>query len=475
MKQSQTSIQMSLFDYFIDEPMFTVKEAIKLVKDIKKMSVNNESIRARIYEGVDKGIFTKISRGVYKVESQILGSDSQCLLINGDGRDLSMIEDDSIDGIVTDHPYRIVNALYGGNRKFASYELFKYKKRDFEEKCRVLKKGAFLVEFLPEESEANYEYLFEIKKIAKECGFEYYAKVPWKKGTFVSNTGRKAKNTEDVMIFSKGKARQLKLDTKKNIALAKEKGIYIKKMSSSEVKNVLEENHLSVVYMKGTNGMLPSEFNHQPKSKKEKTHEAEKPIMLLEEIIEYISKPYEVLLDQFAGSGNFAIACENRKRSSIVIEKDKEIYKKMRENIQNHFNKHSLEKYANFKEIACVIEELNEFPERYQQNILTKNNFLEYINYLNCKNENEEDKIIYLSNDEFYKIINGSSTLKAKKFFIFDENDDVLLLKFQNNELYGDKLNSGDYLAAIMWLLDFDICIQKNMLSYSHNQYYFFE
>lgn len=86
------------------------------------MQVNNESIRARIYEGVEKGIFTKISRGVYKVTSQIEGKENTCLLINGDGRDLSIIKDKSIDGIITDHPYDLQKALTGGNRKFATFD-----------------------------------------------------------------------------------------------------------------------------------------------------------------------------------------------------------------------------------------------------------------------------------------------------------------------------------------------------------------
>lgn len=149
------TIQMNLFDYFMEDDKFTVKEATKYVNEVKQMNVNNESIRARIYEGVDRGIFTKVSRGVYQVKSQLKGKDTTCLLINGDGRDLSMIKDKSIDGIITDHPYDIHTALTGGNRKFATFELFKYENKDFEEKHRVLKDGAFLVEFLPEESEAN--------------------------------------------------------------------------------------------------------------------------------------------------------------------------------------------------------------------------------------------------------------------------------------------------------------------------------
>lgn len=89
----------------------------------------------------------------------------------------------------------------GGTRAFALYDCFRYTLEDFKEKARVLKDGCFLVEVLPAENENNYEYLYQIKKYAKEAGFIYYSKVPWKKGTFVSNTGRKAKNTQDIIHF----------------------------------------------------------------------------------------------------------------------------------------------------------------------------------------------------------------------------------------------------------------------------------
>ena len=332
------TIQMNLFQYFLDEEQFSIKEATNLVNNVKNMNVNNESIRARIYEGVEKGIFKKISRGVYKVTSQIEGRENTCLLVNGDGRDLSMIKDKSIDGIITDHPYDLQKSLTGGNRKFATFELFRYETRDFKEKQRVLKDGAFLVEFLPEESEVNYEYLYEIKKMAQESGLKYFAKVAWKKGNFVSNTGRKSKNVEDVMIFSNGEPRNLKIDAKKNLAEAKENNLDIKGKTSYEIRDMLQEKGLNVYYMKGTNGMLPTAFDYQPKNIKDKIMEAEKPVELIEEIIEYISKPYETLLDQFAGSGNFVIACNNKNRNSIAIEKDNLMFEKMKDNIEKNIN-----------------------------------------------------------------------------------------------------------------------------------------
>lgn len=329
---------MNLFEYFIDSEQFSIQEATDLVKNVKNMNVNNESIRARIYEGVDRGIFQKVTRGVYKVTRQLEDKESTCLLINGDGRDLSMIKDHSVDGIITDHPYDLQKALSGGNRKFATFELFRYEVKDFKEKQRVLKDGAFLVEFLPEESEVNYEYLYEIKKMAKENGLKYFAKVSWKKGNFVSNTGRKSKNVEDVMIFSNGEPRNLKLDAKKNLAVAKENNLDIQGKSSYEIRDILQEHNLDVHYMKGTNGMLPTVFDYQPKNSKDKVMEAEKPVELIEEIIEYISKPYETLLDQFAGSGNFVIACYNTNRNSIAIEKDDSMFQKMKDNVEKNLD-----------------------------------------------------------------------------------------------------------------------------------------
>ena len=57
---------------------------------------------------------------------------------------------------------------------------------------------------------------------------------------------------------------------------------------------------------------------------------------MLEEIIGYITLPQETLLDQFAGSGNLAVAAANTGRNSVVIEKDEGTFEKMRENIERN-------------------------------------------------------------------------------------------------------------------------------------------
>lgn len=281
------SIVSNLIDVF-KETQFTLREAYAA-----NPSVNKESVRARIYEHLGTE-FEKLGKGLYITKVR------DCILIEGDGRDLSIISDNSIDCIITDHPWEDKKSNKGGNRSFAAYETFEYTPEDFKEKARVLKNGSFLVECIPAENENNFDYLYAIKKMAQEAGLEYYAKVPWIKGTFISNTGRKAKNTEELMIFSKGKPRALRLDAKKTKALGIE------------------------CYMSGTNGMLPTDFNVQAVPIKDKICQSEKPVELFEQLLEYITLENEIVLDQFAGSGSVGQACINKRRKCILIEKAKE-------------------------------------------------------------------------------------------------------------------------------------------------------
>ena len=208
---TKPSIKTELISNLEPNQEFTLNDAYQAVTSTDK----KHSIRARIYEGVDKGLFIKVSKGVYKMVDK---ENNSVLLVQGDGRDLSMLKDGSIDCIITDHPYSDSKSNKGGNRAFAEYNTFNYTEKDFAEKFRVLKDGAFLVEFFAEENSNNFDYIYSCKKLAQKVGFEYYSTVNWKKGNFVSNTGRKAKNHEQMVFFTKGDARSLKLDAKKNLA-----------------------------------------------------------------------------------------------------------------------------------------------------------------------------------------------------------------------------------------------------------------
>lgn len=73
--------------------------------------------------------------------------------------------------------------------------------------------------------------------------------------------------------------------------------------------------------------MLPTVFDVPNAEKKNRVHQAEKPIELFKQLLEYITLKGEVILDQFAGSCNLGVACLESGRSSILIEKDEETYR----------------------------------------------------------------------------------------------------------------------------------------------------
>ncbi len=293
----------NLFYSFKEKDSFTLGEAYS-----EYSSKPHETIRARIYDNL--GVrFERIAKGVYRT----INSEEICVVIEGDGRDLSMIEDESIDCILTDHPWLDPKSNKGGSRSFASYDCFQYVQEDFYEKARVLKEGCFLVEVLPTENENNYEYLYQIKQFARQAGFIYYSKVPWKKGTFVSNTGRKAKNTQDIMIFSKGKARNMRYDRKKS------------------------DQEGTDCYMSGCNGMLPTEFDVQPVSRKDRIHQSELPVSLCEQILNYVTYEGETVLDSFAGGGAVGEAALMTKRNCILIEILAENIEKIKQRFEGRF------------------------------------------------------------------------------------------------------------------------------------------
>lgn len=300
-KQIHTVMAMS------DKPL-TLTDLNVIFKDKPETT-----IRGRIYDNIGK-LFKRVGKGVYVAINP--KNDKKALIVQGDGRKLDEIPNDFIDAIITDHPWEDEKSNKGGNRHFdGTYadDSFRYTKEDFKEKFRVLKEGGFLVENLPEENANNFEYLYQIKKMAIEEGFEYFAQVPWRKGTQVNNTGRKSKNLEMLLFMTKGKPRNLRYDKQRSIKSGKKE------------------------YMAGAKYMLPIEFDFQPASKTSKKHKAEKPVELLETIIDHITEPNEIVLDQFGGSLNIVLAALNQNRNCIAYELNEDFVKSNIKHIQAQY------------------------------------------------------------------------------------------------------------------------------------------
>ena len=117
----------------ITERLTELNAPFTLGDEYEAINYKKESIRARIYEAIDKGVLLRISTGVFMNQNG--------LLIQGDGRNLSFLINESIDCIITDHPYDLKASNKGGNRNFATFECYRYNQEDMKEKARVLKNG----------------------------------------------------------------------------------------------------------------------------------------------------------------------------------------------------------------------------------------------------------------------------------------------------------------------------------------------
>jgi len=71
-------------------------------------------------------------------------------------------------------------------------------------------------------------------------------------------------------------------------------------------------------------------------SSQKSVHPTEKPIPLLELLINESSNENNLILDPFAGSGTTAVACINTKRNYICIEKDEKYFEVMKNRIDEH-------------------------------------------------------------------------------------------------------------------------------------------
>lgn len=269
----------------VERFLASTKSGIATLREIYQAAYKwpNESVRCSIYRD-KKERFKRVAKGVYI----LIGQTSASLLIHGNGRKLDEIEDNSIASIINDHPWRNEKAHKSGNQKdFADYETFNYTQDDFDQKARVLVDGGYLAEFLPVRSFSNREYLNKIEEMALKSGLEFYASVIWRKAPEgVINTGRTTKGVEQIVIFTKGKARCLNVGGK--------------------------------AYK--TAGILNFEIDIPANKGKNKNHQAEKPIELYKHLIRQLTKEQDVCLDQFGGSCNMIKAAVETSRFAVVYE-----------------------------------------------------------------------------------------------------------------------------------------------------------
>lgn len=200
---------------------------------------------------------------------------------------LKNIEDESIDLIVTDPPYKVISGgkpikkgTPSGMLSKNDGKIFKYNNVDpqelFPELYRVLKNESHCYIMTNTLNLENYLYLSRINN------FQLHNLLVWEKNNCTPNRWY-MKNCEYILFLRKGNAKKINFIGSKTV---------------HKFDNIL-----------GT-----------------KNHPTEKPIDLMKYYIENSSNKYDVVLDPFMGSGSTGIACKQTDRNFIGIELDKKYF-----------------------------------------------------------------------------------------------------------------------------------------------------
>lgn len=200
------------------------------------------------------------------------------------------MEDESIDLIVTDPPYPTTkrgiskNTTTGGlvrSELGKKGKIFRYndiKPQEYmPELYRVLKEGTHLYIM------TNHVNLYEMLTVAKECGFHFIKSIIWNKGNKIMGQAYMSQ-FEYILFFRKGAFKKIN-----NCGTADILNVANKKTKDENGKNI---------------------------------HDTEKPVELMQILIENSSQENDIVLDPFMGVGSTAVACINTKRQYVGFEID---------------------------------------------------------------------------------------------------------------------------------------------------------
>lgn len=201
---------------------------------------------------------------------------------------LKSLSDDSVDLVVTDPPYRTTSRGNSGTsggmlatKLNMSGRVFNHNDVDIKEwipECfRILKEGSHFY------CMTNHTNLIDMLNCATKSGFHFIKSLVWDKGNKIMGQYYMSQ-FEYILFFRKGK------------------GVKINNCGTSDILSVPNKK------MKNDNG--------------NNVHDTEKPVELMQILIENSSKEGQLVVDPFMGIGSTGIACVNSNRKFIGCELD---------------------------------------------------------------------------------------------------------------------------------------------------------
>ena len=271
-----------------------------------------------------------------------------------------MINDKSIDIIMTDIPYGInfddwdvlhKNTNTALMKSHKSMDNTSFKKRgkpingwnksdknisyEYQEWCskwakeffRITKEGSPVLIF------SSRRYLHRVSCALEDQGFLIRDVLIWEKNKCNAKAQRINKVLHKRGIFDE-EFENVRLG---NLKPMYEPVVWAMKPYNKTLTDCVIENRVGGFV--GENGSIPSNIFKFDSNRINRFHPTEKPVELMKELIKVFSiSKSNIILDPFCGSGTTLVACKELGREYIGIEKDEEYYKLAQNRILQHSN-----------------------------------------------------------------------------------------------------------------------------------------
>lgn len=230
-------------------------------------------------------------------------------LIQGDCvEELKKIDDDSVDLIFADPPYflqltnelhrpdsSLVDAVTDEWDKYSGFDEYDRFTKSWLEQCRRILKPSGTLWVI-----GSYHNIFRVGKEIQDLGFWILNDVIWVKSNPMPNfLGTRLNNSHETLIWaSKDKKSKFTFN-------------YKTLKSANEDKQMRSDWYIPIC-----SGSEREKVNGQ------KAHSTQKPLALIRRILVAASKPGDVVLDPFLGSGTTAVAAKELGRNYIGIERE---------------------------------------------------------------------------------------------------------------------------------------------------------
>jgi site-specific DNA-methyltransferase (adenine-specific) len=250
--------------------------------------------------------------------AKIFFQNEKFTLIQGDVLTTPLVDDSSVDLIVTSPPYN-VDIQYNSHKDDVTYEEYLEFSTKWMTRCFDWLKddGRFCLNIPLDKNKGGQQSVgADLTTIAKNIGFQYHSTIVWNEGNISRRTAWGS--------WKSASAPYVIAPVELIIVLYKKTW---KKTSGSKISDIERDD-----FMAWTNGLWT--FNGE--SKKKIGHPAPFPIELPRRCVKLFSYVDDVVLDPFCGSGTTLIAAVTNQRKGIGIDVDKKYCELARKRIMEN-------------------------------------------------------------------------------------------------------------------------------------------